>query len=128
VFTDSECRFLESVGSGRLVTLGRDDAPQIHPVPFVLDRVNGSIEISGARLRDSRKYRNVRRDPRVSLVVDDPSLPLRGFDELTGRGVEIHGVATLAERSGLDVICIRPVRVDRWNLEDAKGHQSRFVT
>ena len=86
VFTDSECRFLESVCSGRLVTLGRD-----------------------GRLAD-------------------PSLPLRGFDELTGRGVEIHGVATLAERSGLDVICIRPVRVDRWNLEDANGHQSRFVT
>jgi len=36
----------------------------------------------------------------VSLVVDDPSLPLRGFDELSGRGLEIHGIAELAEMSG----------------------------
>jgi pyridoxamine 5'-phosphate oxidase family protein len=127
VFTDTELRFLESLRQGRLVTIGPDDAPQIHPVTFVVNSDLGSVDIGGARLRESQKYRNVRRDPRVSLVVDDPSLPLRGFDELSGRGLEIHGMAELAERSGADVICIRPVRLDRWNLGDA-GHQSRFLT
>ncbi|MBJ7336133.1 pyridoxamine 5'-phosphate oxidase family protein [Mycolicibacterium sp.] len=128
VLTAAESHFLESVGRGRLVTIGRDEAPQVHPVPFVVDGEGGSIEISGPRLRESRKYANVRRDPRVSLIVDDPSLPLRGFDDLTGRGVEIHGFAELAERSGRDIIRIRPVRVDRWNLDDTNGHQSRFIT
>ena len=127
MFTDSELRFLESLRQGRLVTIGPDDAPQIHPVTFVVNSDLGSVDISSARLRDSQKYRNVRRDPRVSLVVDDPSLPLRGFDELSGRGLEIHGMAELAEKSGADVIRIRPVRLDRWNLGDA-GHHSRFVT
>jgi pyridoxamine 5'-phosphate oxidase family protein len=126
VFTEAEGHFLESIGRGRLVTVGPDDAPQIHPVPFTVDVGSGSVEISGARLRDSKTYRNVRHDPRVSLIVEDPSRPLRGFDELTGRGVEIHGFAELAERSGADVIRIRPVRVDDWNLDDV-GHRSRFT-
>ena len=127
VFTDTELRFLESLQQGRLVTIGPDDAPQIHPVRFVVDSGAGSLDISSGRLRESHKYRNVRRDPRVSLIVDDPSLPLRGFDETTGRGVEIHGFAELAQKAGADVIRIRAVRVDSWNLGDA-GHHSRFVS
>ena len=126
MFTDAELRFLESRQQGRLATIGPDDAPQIHPVTFFVNSDLGSVDISSARLRDSQKYRNVRRDPRVSLVVDDPSLPLRGFDELSGRGLEIHGIAELAEISGADVIRVRPVRLDSWNL-GGSGHQSRFV-
>jgi pyridoxamine 5'-phosphate oxidase family protein len=125
VFTDTELRFLGSHQQGRLVTIGPDDAPQIHPVTFVVDSGYGSVDIIS--VRESQKYRNVRHDPRVSLSVDDPSLPLRGFDEPTGRGVEIHGFAELAEISGADVIRVRPVRLDSWNL-GGSGHQSRFVS
>ena len=124
MFTDTELGFLGSRQRGRLVTIGPDGAPQIHPVVFVVDRGHGSVDITS--VRESQKYRNVRRDPRVSLVVDDPSLPLRGFDELSGRGLEIHGIAELAEISGADVIRVRPVRLDSWNL-GGSGHQSRFV-
>jgi pyridoxamine 5'-phosphate oxidase family protein len=125
VFTDTELGFLESCRQGRLVTIGPDGAPQIHPVTFVVDSGYGSVDISSAR--ESQKYRNVRHDPRVSLSVDDPSLPLRGFDEPTGRGVEIHGFAELAEIAGTDVIRVRPVRPDSWNV-GGTGHLSRFVT
>jgi pyridoxamine 5'-phosphate oxidase family protein len=125
VFTDTEMRFLESHQQGRLVTIGTDGAPQVHPVTFVVDGGYGSVDVISQR--ESQKYRNVRRDPRVSLSVDDPSLPLRGFDELTGRGVEIHGFAELAEISGTDVIRVRPVRLDSWNL-GGSGHRSRFVS
>ena len=125
MFTDTEMRFLESHQQGRLVTIGTDGAPQIHPVAFVVDGGYGSVDVISQR--ESQKYRNVRRDPRVSLSVDDPSLPLRGFDELTGRGVEIHGFAELAEISGTDVIRVRPVRLDSWNL-GGSGHRSRFVS
>ncbi|KAA0083415.1 PPOX class F420-dependent oxidoreductase [Mycolicibacterium sp. P9-64] len=125
MFTDTELRFLESQQQGRLVTIGPDGAPQIHPVTFMVDSGQGSVDIIS--VRESQKYRNVRHDPRVSLSVDDPSLPLRGFEEPTGRGVEIHGFAELAEISGTDVIRVRPVRLESWNLEGT-GHQSRFVS
>ncbi|MDT5067914.1 MAG: pyridoxamine 5-phosphate oxidase family protein [Mycobacterium sp.] len=124
VFTDTELRFLESCRQGRLVTIGPDGAPQIHPVTFVIDGGYGSVDITSGR--ESQKYRNLRRDPRVSLSVDDPSLPLRGFDEPTGRGVEIHGFAELVEISGADVIRVRPVRLESWNL-GGSGHHTRFV-
>jgi len=41
-------------------------------VAFVVDSGYGSVESVAFGLRESQKYRNVRRDPRVSLVVDDP--------------------------------------------------------
>lgn len=125
MFTDTELRFLDAHQQGRLATIGPDGAPQIHPVVFVVDSGYGSVDITS--VRESQKYRNVRHDPRVSLSVDDPSLPLRGFDEPTGRGVEIHGFAELAEISGTDVIRVRPVRLDSWNL-GGSGHHSRFVS
>lgn len=127
VFTDAEFRFLDSRRQGRLVTIGQDDAAQVHAVAFTVDRAAGSVEIGGARLRETEAYRNARRDPRVSLVVEDPSSPLRGFPELQGRGVEIHGLAELSERSGGDVIRIRAVRLEQWNMDD-EGHHSRFVS
>ncbi|MCW2513334.1 MAG: hypothetical protein JWR11_2376 [Mycobacterium sp.] len=125
-FTDVEFHFLASIGHGRLVTIGPDGAPQVHPTAFAVDADSGSLEISGSQLRDSQKYRNVRRDPRVSLTVEDPSHPLRGFDDRDGRGVEIHGFAELSERSGVDIILIHPVRLELWNVQDI-GHRSRFT-
>ena len=105
-----------------LSTLMKDGSPQVTPVWFDYDGSHIRVNSALGRVKD----KNIRRDPRVSLVVDDPSLPLRGFDEPTGRGLEIHGMAELAEISGTDVIRVRPVRVDSWNL-GGSGHQSRFV-
>jgi pyridoxamine 5'-phosphate oxidase family protein len=132
VLTDDEFRYLAARQRGRLVTLGTKDVPQIHPVRFDVD-VAGWIEIGGSRLRDSQQYRNIRRDPRVTLMVDDDRSPIHGPDPQNTRGVEIRGVAVIAERATVspgmstDVIRIRPVRIDSWNVE-RPGHYSRFVT
>jgi pyridoxamine 5'-phosphate oxidase family protein len=133
VFTDVEYRFLTAHSEGRLSSIGPDNAPQVYPVSFVVDAVAGCIEIGGARLRDSPQYRNIRRDPRVTLVVYDESSPLMGTDPRYGRRIEIRGVAEASERSspampgfGTDIIRIRPVRVQAWNL-DGPGPQDRFV-
>jgi pyridoxamine 5'-phosphate oxidase family protein len=124
MFTAAELSFLSALGRGRLSTIGPDGTPQVHPVTFVVGADH--LEIGGPRLRESHKYRNIRRDPRVSLVVDDESF---GDD----RTIEIHGTAELAETStplapgfGTDVIRIRPVRVDACNVE-TPGHSGRFV-
>jgi pyridoxamine 5'-phosphate oxidase family protein len=131
VFTDSEYRFLAARQQARMVSIGPGDAPQIHPVSYRVDTAGGWVEIGGPRLRDSQKYRNIRRDPRVTLIVDDQSAPLHGADVAGARTIEIHGMADLCERpaagEGTDIIRIRPVRIESWNIE-RPGHDCRFVT
>ena len=134
MFTEREYRHLHARGRGRLSSIGPGDTAQIHPVTFVVAPTSGCVEIFGQRLRDTQKYRNLRRDPRVTLIVDDGSSPPLGPDRDRGQVVEIHGVAELAEAAwpaerglpGTDIVRVRPIRVDAWNL-DTPGHSSRFV-
>jgi pyridoxamine 5'-phosphate oxidase family protein len=114
MFTEAERRYLLSHRFGRLASIGPDGAPQIHPVPFVVDPDSGCIEIEGPRLHETQKLRNIRRDPRVSLAVDDQ-----------GRGIEIRGAAELTESA--DVVRVRPAVVIAWNI-DGPGYTSRFVS
>jgi pyridoxamine 5'-phosphate oxidase family protein len=125
MFTEAEYRYLTSHPLGRLASIGPDGAPQVHPVPFVVDKVSGCIEIEGPRLYETQKWRNVRRDPRVSLVVDDQAPGQVRADGRYGRGIEIRGAAELGHSA--DVIRVRPARIIVWNL-DGPGRNSRFVT
>jgi pyridoxamine 5'-phosphate oxidase family protein len=131
VFTDAEYRYLAARQQARMVSIGPGDAPQIHPVSYRVDAVGGWLEIGGPRLRASQKYRNIRRDPRVTLIVDDQSASIHGSDARSPCGIEIHGMADLFERpapgEGTDIIRIRPVRIDSWDI-DRPGHDCRFVT
>ena len=113
MFTEAEYEYLTSHPLGRLASIGPDGAPQVHPVAFTVDALSGYIEIEGPRLHETQKLRNIRRDPRVSLVVDDHH-----------SGLEIRGAAELTDNT--DMIRVRPVVIIAWNL-DAAGFNSRFV-
>ena len=97
---------------GRLASIGPDGARRSIPA-FTVDALSGYIEIEGPRLHETQKLRNIRRDPRVSLVVDDHHSRL-----------EIRGAAELTDNT--DMIRVRPVVIIAWNL-DAAGFNSRFV-
>jgi pyridoxamine 5'-phosphate oxidase family protein len=133
MFTQAEYRYLLSHPLGRLASIGPDGAPQIHPVAFVVDLATGFIDIGGPRLYATHKARNIRHDPRVSLVVDDQEPgPVRPGGEAS-RGIEIRGSAQLSQRgqpinssASTDIIRIRPARVISWNI-DGPGYHSRFV-
>jgi pyridoxamine 5'-phosphate oxidase family protein len=134
VFTDVEYRYLSSHTLGRLASIGPDGAPQIHPVVFRVEPGGGSIEIGGPLLHETQKFRNIKRDPRVSLVVDDHAPETVGPNEETARGLEVRGAAELSQpthplSSGFstDIIRIRPALIVTWNL-DRPGHHSRFVS
>jgi pyridoxamine 5'-phosphate oxidase family protein len=133
MFTEIEYRYLSSHRYERLASIGPDGAPQIHPVAFAVDPVTGGIEIGGPGLHETQKVRNIRRDPRVSLVVDEPAPEPVGPGEQGGRGIEIRGAAALSQRRqplapgfGTDIIRITPARIVAWNL-DRPGYNSRFV-
>jgi pyridoxamine 5'-phosphate oxidase family protein len=118
--SENEHNYLNSQPLGRLATLAPDGSPQSRPVGFFLNEALGTIDIGGHNLGRSQKFRNVQRDGRVTLVVDD----LASIDPWAPRGIEIRGEAealTDAEppRPGFssELIRIHPNRVLAWGLD-----------
>jgi len=118
--SENEHNYLNSQPLGRLATLAPDGSPQSRPVGFFLNEALGTIDIGGHNLGRSQKFRNVQRDGRVTLVVDD----LASIDPWAPRGIEIRGEAealTDADppRPGFssELIRIHPNRVLAWGLD-----------
>jgi PPOX class probable F420-dependent enzyme len=86
---DSARAVLEGAAPADLVTLERDGRPQVSIIWVGLD----GDEIVAAHLAESRKVRNIRRDPRVALTV------LAGTRNEIGLGeyVAIQGRARITE-------------------------------
>jgi PPOX class probable F420-dependent enzyme len=84
--TDEVCSFLsDGTRTAKVATVRQDGRPHVMPVWFVLDGEQ-IVFTTGA---NSVKGRNLLRDPRVALVVDDETPPY-AF-------VHVHGRATLYE-------------------------------
>lgn len=130
IFTDAELAYLGSQRLARLATIGPDGGPQVRPVSFAVDPASGTIDIPGLDNPSTQKWRNVRRDGRVSLVVDDVvpqpwqprALEVRGIAEVLP---DVRPAAAFAGvRPG--VIRIHPQRIIVFGLEDG-GPGSRTV-
>lgn len=123
-FTDPELAYLASQRLGRLATVDRKNAPQNNPVGYHPND-DGTIDIYGQAMADTRKWRNIAANPHVALVVDD----LRSMDPWTVRGVEIRGTAeqvVIEQEPGSDgrpeTIRIHPTKIISWGVEpDAQG-------
>jgi PPOX class probable F420-dependent enzyme len=97
---------LEKVAFAHLATLMPGGSPQVNPVWFEFDgRV---VRVNSARGR--QKDRNMRRDPRVALSVQDPGNPYHF--------VQIRGRVTHIEEAGadehIDRLAKRYLGVDRY--------------
>lgn len=75
---------LESTAAAFVSTLGRRGEPQTTPLWFLFR--DGRVHVSLVEGR--QKLRNLRRDPRISLVVVDPARPTH-YVELRGRVDEL---------------------------------------
>ncbi|WP_330231715.1 PPOX class F420-dependent oxidoreductase [Nocardia sp. NBC_00508] len=82
---DSLADILDKKGFAHLASLGPDGEPQSHPVWF--DVAHGKLLVSTGT--DRQKYRNIQRDPRVSVSILDPDDPYR-YLEVRGRVVKIE--------------------------------------
>ena len=69
--SDAEIAYLQSQRLGRLATIQPDGSPQVKPLGFSYNADLGTIDIHGFRMSGSQKFRNVSRDGRAVLVVDD---------------------------------------------------------
>lgn len=121
-FTPSEIAYLDSQLLGRLATVDADGAPQNNPVGFFVDRDTGDVLVGGFNLEQTRKFRNVRHNQNVAIVVDD----LVSVTPWTVRGIEIRGRAEARTdvdppREGMSraVIRIRPTWIGSWGVEEA---------
>ena len=131
IFTPAELEYLRTQRLGRLATLGPDGGPQVRPVGFLVDPDSGTIDVPGLDNPSTQKWRNVLRDDRVSLVVDDVvsqpwqprALEIRGVAEALAD--VLHADAFPGVRPG--VIRIHPRRIVVFGLDDPDSPGPRDV-
>ncbi len=130
-FTTDEIAYLNSQRLGRLATLSPDGSPHVVPVTFRYNPDEDAIDIGGHDFAKRKKYRDVRRDGRVSFVVDDVLPPwqpraieVRGYAEV----LEVGGKAIMAEFDD-PIFRIRPSRIVSWGLDGQSfGPNARSVS
>ncbi|MFI6866304.1 PPOX class F420-dependent oxidoreductase [Nocardia sp. NPDC050406] len=110
---DSRADLLGKKCFAHLSSLGPDGEPQSHPVWF--DAAGGRLLISTGT--DRQKYRNIRRDPRVSVSILDPDDPYR-YLEVRGRVVEIEADP---QKIFLDQLARKYLGQDRYPYEERRG-------
>ncbi|MEW1905653.1 MULTISPECIES: PPOX class F420-dependent oxidoreductase [unclassified Streptomyces] len=127
-FSETEWTYLtEDRGRlGRMATVDPSGQPQANPVGF-FPQEDGTVLIGGFAMGRTKKWRNLRENPKVALVVDDV-VSVRPWRV---RGVEIRGEAELlVGPHGLgphfseEVVRIRPHRIHSWGLDDSRGADS----
>lgn len=119
VFTAAERSYLAGRRLGRLATVGRDGTPHVVPSGWSYNEQHDTIDLGGADLDRTKKYRDVRRSGRAAIVIDDnPSV-----DPWRVRGVEIRGRAEALDRPE-PLIRIHPERIVSWGIEsEAMGER-----
>jgi pyridoxamine 5'-phosphate oxidase family protein len=137
-FTDKEIEYLRGQRLGRVATSGTDGAPHVAPVGFRLNTEDGTIEIGGHGLSNSKKWRDLLANPQVAFVVDD----LESVNPWTPRGVEIRGRAEIHDQGGEERFggggwdrawfAVVPERMISWGIEapafSPGGRNARSVT
>jgi pyridoxamine 5'-phosphate oxidase family protein len=131
VFTPKELEFLQGQRLGRLATIDPQGRPQNSPVGFRYNPQADAIDIAGAAMSQTRKFRNVQANVNVAFVVDEVLAPWQP------RGVEIRGSAQALLTGGKGmyapgypeddtIIRITPEKIISWGLEtDEKGNATR---
>ena len=127
-FTDAEIEYLSGQRRGYLATVGPDGQPHIVPLTFRFNQDEDAIDIGGVGFGDSKKWRDARRNHRVTFLVEDvvAGPPRRAH------AIEVRGEAELHETGGDAInprfsdfapqfIRLRPRRIVAWGLDDT-GH------
>jgi len=120
VFSQQELDYLAGRRLGRLATIGTDGLPHVVPLGWSYNPALDTIDIGGRDFARTKKFRNVKANPKVALVIDDVLPPWRP------RSVMVRGEAeALDDAMGADgehlgpIIRIHPSQVLSWGLDDA---------
>jgi len=94
---------------GRMATVGRDGTPHVVPVGWQYNPDADTIDVGGRDLAHTKKYRDVARQGRAAIVIDEVLPPWKP------RGVEVRGAADAIEGPPA-LIRIHPDRIRSWGL------------
>ena len=137
IFSEKEIEYLKSQRLARIATASvfseekeedkqRSVQPDVVPVGFDFD--GKYFYVSGINILKSTKYKNVLKNNKVALVIDD----LKSVDPWDPRGIRIYGTADIVSRQdgymerGTDhpnnnphqYIRIRPEKKWSWGIEE----------
>ena len=124
--TPAEVAYLESQPLGRLATIQPDGSPQVKLVGFRYNPDLGTVDVTGFSMSASQKYRNVSRDGRAALVIDDiaSTQPWRvRFLEIRGRAEAVPGDDD--DSADTSLIRLHPGRVLSFGVEEPPGEPHR---
>ena len=122
VFSEAELRYLSGGRQlGRIATVGLDGTPHVVPVAWIYNAARDALEIGGYELERSKKFRDIARNGRAAIVIDD----LESTDPWRPRGIEVRGRGE-AIALPTPLIRIHPERIVSWGLE--AGRSARTVT
>jgi pyridoxamine 5'-phosphate oxidase family protein len=124
IFSQKETEYLGSQRIARIATASLREGiiqPDVVPVGFDFD--GEYFYVSGMNLLKSTKYKNVQKNPRVALVVDD----LKSVNPWEPRGIRIYGIADIVTRQdgymqqtdhpSIKYIRIRPLKKWSWGID-----------
>lgn len=95
MFSEKEVEYLKSQHLARISTVSPEDLqPDVSPVGFDFD--GEYFYVGGINLSKTRKYKNVLKNNKVALVIDD----LETVNPWAPRGVRIYGTADMVARQG----------------------------
>jgi pyridoxamine 5'-phosphate oxidase family protein len=118
-FTEKEIDYLRSQRLARIATADSGGQPHVMPVTFKVSSDAAAIDVGGRNFGRTKKYRDIRANPRVAVVIDD----LASTTPWKPRGVEVRGTAALQEPGGGPVdsdqpwVRITPERIVSWGLD-----------
>jgi pyridoxamine 5'-phosphate oxidase family protein len=121
VFTPAEIDYMKSQRLCRLATVGSNHQPHVVPVAFRYNPDLDTIDIGGHDFARRKKFRDVQRNPKVALVIDD----IASVNPWVVRGIEIRGEAEILNTGGKDILTsfdaemfrIKPKRVVSWGIK-----------
>jgi pyridoxamine 5'-phosphate oxidase family protein len=96
VFSPAEISYLQSQRLARIATSGPGGQPHVVPLAFRYNPDTDTIDVGGHNFAKRKKYRDVQRNPRVAIVIDD----LASIEPWRPRMIEIRGEAEVLPTGG----------------------------
>lgn len=126
MFSKKEIEYIKSQHIARIATAAGSPEQFVQPdvVPVGFDFDGQYFYVGGINILKSRKYKNVLKNNKVALVIDD----LKTIDPWDPRGIRIYGTADIVTRQSgymeqtphpqADYIRIKPEKKWSWGINE----------